>query len=252
MAINKTDALVIKTFDFRETSLVAVFFTRDYGKMSGLFKGIRSDPKKFASNVEPFSHNEIIFYKKKNSNLDLVSQCDLKDDFNSIRSDIGRVGVASSVMDLLDAIMPLNDVNSDVFDLAINTLKLIASYSFPDKILTLFKIKLLELSGFKPHFDSCISCSSRISGEVRFSINLGGLLCPPCFRKDIRSRPIYRGSAATILHVEKNTLEDNLRLGINPAIKREIDYLLQSFLEFHLDKKLKTQKVLPDLIGTGT
>jgi DNA repair protein RecO (recombination protein O) len=252
MAINKTEAIVLKTFDFRETSLVAVFFTKDYGKMSGLFKGIKKEPQKFASTVEPFSHNEVIFYKKKNSTLDLVSQCDLRDDFSLIRKDMSRVGLASSLMELLDAIMPLNDVNPDVFDLALDALRLISNYNYPDKIATIFKIKLLALSGFKPHLDSCISCSNRISGEVRFSISLGGLLCPPCFRKDIRSRTIYRGSAATILHVEKNNLNDNLRLGINPAIKREIDYLLQSFLEHHLDKKLKTQKVLPSLLETGT
>ena len=162
MAINKSDALVIKTFDFRETSLVAVFFSRDFGKMSGLFKGIRSDPKKFASSVEPFSFNEIIFYKKKNTTLDLISQCDLKDDFTLIRKDMNRVGIASAIMDLLDAVMPLNEVNTDVFDLAIDSLKLMCNYNYPDKVLTLFKIKLLELSGFKPHFDSCISCSNKI------------------------------------------------------------------------------------------
>jgi recombinational DNA repair protein (RecF pathway) len=40
--IPKTEALVLNRRAFRETSLIAEFYTRDFGKMSGLLKGIRS------------------------------------------------------------------------------------------------------------------------------------------------------------------------------------------------------------------
>ena len=52
---------------------------------------------------------------------------------------------------------------------------------------------------------------------------------------------------ASILHIEKNALEDNLRLGINPQIKRELDNILHSFIEHHLEKKMKSRKVLENL-----
>jgi len=71
MAILKTDALVINKRDFRETSLLADFYTRDHGKIRGILKGIRKDPRKFASTVEPFSRNEIVFYKSRTSTLHL-------------------------------------------------------------------------------------------------------------------------------------------------------------------------------------
>ena len=63
MAIIKTEAIVLKTFDFRETSLIAHFFTKDHGRVNGILKGIRKDPRKFASTLEPFSSNEIVFYQ---------------------------------------------------------------------------------------------------------------------------------------------------------------------------------------------
>lgn len=249
MPLHKTEALVIKTFDFRETSLIATLYTRDFGKMKGLLKGIRNEPQKFASSLEPFSHNEIIFYKKRSSSLDLVSQCDLKDNFDPIRTNIEKIALASLMMEMVDAIMPWEDSNEDIFNLVLNSLRLMCACGYPDKISTIFKIKLLGLSGFKPHFDSCISCSERIIGQAKFSINLGGLLCHSCSKKDIRARSVYRGTTATILHIERNELDSNLRLGINPQIKRELDFILQSFLEFHLEKALKSKKVLPSLIG---
>lgn len=247
MSIHKTEAIVIKTFNFRETSVIATLYTKDFGKINGILKGIKTQPPKFASTLEPFSHNEIVFYKKRNTSLHLVSQCDLKDNFVFLRDEVRKITLASVMMELLDVLMPLEEVNRDIFDLSITCLKAMSNYLYIDKIATIFKIKLLILSGFKPHFDSCISCGDRILGQAKFSIELGGLICPNCFKKDCKARSIFRGTIATILHIEKSNLADNLRLGINPQIKRELDSILQSFLDFHIDRKLKSQNVLDSI-----
>jgi len=247
MPIQKTEALTLKTFDFRETSLIVNFFTRDFGKISGLLKGIRTDPRKFASTLEPFSCNEIIFYQKKEA-LHLVSQCDLKENFTPLRSSIEKVTLASMIMELIDALMPVEDKNPEVFELALSCLNAMCTSYDVDKITTIFKIKILALSGFKPHFDSCIGCGSRILGDAKFSVELGGLLCSRCFKKDYKARSIFRGTTATILHIERNDITNNMRLGINPQINRELNGILRSFFNFHIEKKLKTQDVWDKLV----
>ncbi len=250
MPIHRTEAIVLSRRDFRETSLIASFYSRDHGKMSGLMKGIRLEPAKFASTLEPFSHNEIIFYKKTNSELHLVSQADVKDNFDGIRSSLARLGAASYMMELLSALMPVEDKNEEVFELILACLKELKTTAFPDKIMTIFKIKMLVLTGFKPHFDSCISCGDRVMGQCRFSLSLGGLLCPQCFRKDLTSRSIFRGTVASILHIEKNEFKNTLNLGMNPQIKKELEIILNAFLNFHLEKELKSQKVLNNIAAT--
>jgi DNA repair protein RecO (recombination protein O) len=247
MSIDKTEALVLRKMDFRETSLIADFYTRDYGKVSGLLKGIRAEPRKFASTVEPFSHNEIIFYRKRNSSLHLVSACDARQNYAGIRQDIAKTGIASLMMEFIGAVMQQEDKNTDIFDLAVCCLNELAATSNPDKINTIFKIKMLSLSGFKPHFDSCVSCSQRLLGESRFSLMLGGLLCPQCARKDASARSIFRGTIATILYIERNDFQANLNLGMNPQVKRELGMILNSFLHFHLEKELKSQRVINTL-----
>jgi len=249
MALVKTEGLVIKKFDYGETSLIAHFYTKDYGKINLIFKGIKTDQKKFSSPLEPFSYNEIIFYKKKNTTLHLASACDLKDNFDPIRVNLEKISSANTIMELLDMVMPLEDPNEDIFNLGLNSLKALCEYPYADKIITIFKIKLLNLCGFKPHLNSCIICQEKINTQARFSISLGGLLCASCQKKDLKARPVYRGTVATILHIEKNDLENNLRLGINPQIKREIDYILEVFFEFHLERKIKSLKVTEELIS---
>ena len=86
--ICRDEAIVLKTRDFRETSKIAVFYTKQHGKMSGLFKGIRKEPKKFATTLDVLTFNEIIFYKKRFSELHLVSQCDLRRNFDYLKEDM--------------------------------------------------------------------------------------------------------------------------------------------------------------------
>ncbi len=247
MSIHKTEAIIINKFDFRETSIIANFYTRDFGKISGLLKGIRQEPKKFASSLEPFSLNEIIFYRKRNSTLHLVSQCDIKDNFSGIRRDMLKAGAGGIVTELIHAVMPQEDINEDIFNLVLEVLKELEVYYDAAKITTVFKIKLLALSGFKPHFDSCVCCDAKIMGQSKFSILMGGLLCEQCSHKDFKARSIFRGTVASILHIERSPFKNALTLGMNPQIKRELDFVLNSFLNFHLGKKLKSESVVEAL-----
>lgn len=84
-------------------------------------------------------------------------------------------------------------------------------------------------------------------GQSKFSVALGGLLCMSCVHKDLKSRLIFRGTVASILHIEKNEFNNTLNLGMNPQIKKELDFVLNSFLSFHLGKKLKSVGVMNSL-----
>ena len=247
MSIDKASGLVLSKRDLRETSIIVDFYTKEFGNINGILKGIRTEPEKFASNLELFSLNEIIFYRKTHSSLHLVSQADKIDNFTGIRQNIDRATIAAFMMELINSVMPLEDKNEEVFNLALASLKELETNYNPEKIATIFKIKMLNLSGFKPHFDSCVSCMDRIMGQSKFSLTLGGLLCPRCMVKDHASRSIFRGTIATVLHIEKNSLAASLNLGMNPQIKKELDIILNSFLNFHLGKELKSQKLLNKL-----
>jgi len=236
MAIHKTEAIVLNTQNFRQTSLIANFYTRDFGKLSGILKGIRQDPSKFNSNLDVFSLNEIIFYKKTNSSLHLVTSCDLKRDFRLIKNDLERLRKAFSLVELLSALTVQEDRNVEVFDLSLACLEQLESNSNLNKILIIYKIKLLDFCGFRPHLDSCVSCNNKIIAQARFSLKFGGLLCEHCLNRDIKARRVFRGTVASILYIEKNGFDNVLRLGMNQAIMRELNQVLDAFLEFHLEK----------------
>lgn len=240
--ILKTEAIVLKSFDFRETSRIATFFTRDYGKMSGVLKGIRRDYKKFGSSVDRFSVNDIVYYQSRKSDLHLISQCDLRQFFFPVRQDIKKSMAASYVLELVNGIMPVEANNRKVYQLMIDFLGSLEEAGDIHQLIHTFQIKILLYSGFKPHLDTCLKCKRKIEGQARFSLKSGGLICFHCRYSDTETHLISKGTVASILHVEKSRWNDCRKLKMTGAVKKELKYILNNFLVFHLGRRLRSAR----------
>lgn len=243
MIIN-TEGIVLKTNDFRETSKIATFFCKDQGKVKGVLKGIRKDYKKFGSNVDRFSVNDIVYYQYRRSDLHLVSQCDLKQYFFPIREDYRRNLAANYMLELVDAIMPPEEANPKVYQLILDYLGALETAADIDKLVHILQVKILLLSGFRPHIDSCMVCHRTIRGKARFSLKSGGLVCVHCPSRDTGFSLISRGAVASILHIEQSPWDKGLRLGLTRSVRRELKYILNNFLVYHLERKIRTAQFL--------
>jgi len=242
--IVKTEGLVLKSFDFRETSRIVTFFTKERGKVKGVLKGIRRDPRKFGSSVEKFSLNDIVYYEYRNSDIHLVSQCDMKNFFPGFRADLERMTAASYAGELIDNLIPQEEQNAEIYQLTRAFLKSLESTKDVGKLVQTFQIKILSLSGFKPHLEACVRCSQEVFEDPRFSLRLGGLLCGVCKDSVGEATPISLGAVASIMHIQKNNWESALRLGMGPMIKKELKYVLNHFLVFHLERHLRSTRFL--------
>ncbi|MBL7081113.1 MAG: DNA repair protein RecO [Candidatus Omnitrophica bacterium] len=236
MPLYKSEAVILNTKNFRQTSVIIDFYTRDFGRINGILKGARELPPKFGSNLDLLTFNEIIFYKSRTSSLHLVSQCDLRKDYPVLKKDIKKLKKAYRVVELLNLLTCAEDKNEAVFQLLVSSLDVMENEKLRDleKYLLIFKIKLLDLVGFRPHLDSCICCNDKIRGNAKFSLKLGGLICERCRLRDYQARNIFRGSIASILYIERNNFESALRLGMNWEIKKELERIVNAFLEFHV------------------
>jgi hypothetical protein len=59
---------------------------------------------------------------------------------------------------------------------------------------------------------------------------------------------ILAGTIATILFLQRSSWTDSLRLNIMPFVERQLSEVLFSFLNFHLEKKFKSLKMLNELL----
>ena len=242
--IAKTEGIVLKSFDFRETSRIATFFTLDFGKVKGVLKGIRKDPGKFGSSVDRFSVNDLVFYQHRHSDIHLVSHCDMKEYFYLLRADLKKMTAASYVLELVDAVMPAEEENGEIYRLMQDFFKSLQTAHDAGKLVHAFQIKILSLSGFKPHLENCVRCPNMIHGLARFSLKHGGLLCPSCQGASGETVAISRGAVASILHIQKSPWPAVLRLALALSVRKELKYVLNHFLVFHLERHLRSARFL--------
>ncbi|MEW6171419.1 MAG: DNA repair protein RecO C-terminal domain-containing protein, partial [Candidatus Omnitrophota bacterium] len=92
--------------------------------------------------------------------------------------------------------------------------------------------------------DSCVACNSLIDKKAHFSNRLGGLICQDCIPKDRYSSSIFPGTVASILHIERSNWQKNSRLAFSLKIESELKRVLNNFLVFHLEKRMKSSRVL--------
>src|SRR5205085_2574055 len=121
-AIHKTEAIVLKAVKFRDTSYITTFFTRDFGKLKALSKGIRKEKSVLIAHYEPFSHLRLVFYEKSKSDIHFISESSLEYYFPKLRADFEKICWASYVLELIDVIHPLYEKNESLFTLLLDIL----------------------------------------------------------------------------------------------------------------------------------
>ncbi len=248
MAIQKTEAIVLKNQDIRETSLLVTFFTRNFGKIQGIMKGIRGNRGKINNSLQSFTHSNIVFYERKRGSLHTISQCDLKDFFGNLRKDLKKTAYAYYFSELIQGFLQLHDKNEDIFNLLLNSLIALDEEKIDTEIVArIFELQLLSLSGFKPKIDCCLKCSNKVKDKAFFSFNGGGLLCAGCVLNEREAVTITHDALFFIHLLESKKLSELLHLKIASSLKKELALVLHQFMQVHSGKKFRSLRFIKQI-----
>ena len=179
MSIQKAQAIVLKKFDFRDTSLIVTLFTRDFGKIKCVVKGVRKEASSDLVNFEVLSLIDIIFYEKAKSELHLLSESSLADPMSSLRQNFRTMAYGWYLADLVDSFFELHEASPRMFDLFAGTLKELRPSTLYSRVLR-FELEVLKEAGMSPGLAACVRCRNGEGDEFFWSTRQGGLLCPVC------------------------------------------------------------------------
>ncbi len=247
MAIQTTEAVVLNRKDFRETSVLAAFYSKDFGKLKGILKGIRGERSRYDSLAELFGLNKIVFYEKSRSEFQSITQCDLLDGFFGIRKNLAAMAHATYLAELVDAMTESNEPNAQIFELLYRSFKLISAGEDPNKIARIFELKFLSYSGFALSFEKCVNCGSGLSAKAKFSQRRGGMLCEKCLKEDPYTKTVSRGTVQTLRHIMASKPDSLLKLKISKSIEEELGTLIDRSIESHLERPLKSKRFLKEV-----
>jgi len=211
MAIQKTEAILLKKKDFRETSLILTFFTKDFGKVDGIIKGARGSRPRGDANPIFFSLDQIVFYEKKTGGISIISQCETQEVFLNILKEWARASSAYYMLELADVFTEPGEKSEEVFSVLYNGFKSLDSGKDSGVITRLFEIKLLITSGFWP-------------GAGYFKLT--------------------KGAMSSVMHLEKEPWSRASNMKLTKDINNEIKLVTGKIIEENLDRPLKTGRFL--------
>ena len=153
MIIN-TDAIVLKTFPYGETSLISRCFTKDKGKISFIIKGAKSKKNLVSPYFQPLSFINIIYKENEKRELQIVSKVSFVQIWIKIPLSLKKMSLAQSILEISDFTLEKNDPYPNLFNILIKTFQSFESGDFDAKIIFWnYECKILSEMGFMVNID---------------------------------------------------------------------------------------------------
>jgi len=141
----KTEGIVLKRNNVGEADKIITLFTKHYGKLRLMAKGIRKTKSRKAGSLEPF--NEVQLQIARGRNLDLIIETQIINSPQSWRENLIKVTVAYYFCELVDKLTADSQIHPNVFELLKTSLGQIELTNL-SKLVRDFEGQLLDELGF--------------------------------------------------------------------------------------------------------
>jgi DNA repair protein RecO (recombination protein O) len=250
LAVEQSDAIVLRVIPWSETSLIAHIYTRDFGKLSVLAKGARRPKSPFEAALDLLSICRVVFIAKGSDALDLLTEAKLTRRFRGGARELLRLYAGYYVAELLERLTDKQDRQPEIFDLAEATL---AAISEPDQelagVVLRWELQMLRLVGHLPSLRRCAHCGQDVADGPWwvFGTLASGVLCASC---QVGQRQMIRVPSGAIDEMEQfsNSSWREIDIsGLSPQHRSVIRGVVTRYLTVLLDRKLQMHPFLEEL-----
>lgn len=239
--IVQTDGVVLHAMDYRDTSKIVSLYTKNFGKIKVIAKGVRSQKNKFGSSLEPMTISSIVLYKKKHRDLHLLSKSEIAVVLNDLFDNSDRMFTGLAVIELVNMVMHDEEENEKVYGMLVHALQTINDAEKNHiNVLMAFMIKLFEQFGFGLTLSSCSSCGKAIdevkAGKILLKLSDGKFVCEEC--AEIQQHggiEIQGGMLKSLCYLQANDIQRAPSLTVPVQVKHEMIATLQSYLRYHIE-----------------
>ena len=211
-------ALVLRLYDWSETSQIAVLLTRNHGLVRAVAKGARRPLAKFSGGFELLTAGTAGLLIKPEADLATATEWDLTHPFWHLRRSLNAFYRASLAAELLQKMIIDRDPQPTLFAAAVDYLQSLRTLPDEDSPLLALLWLTLEHLGYKPQVQATISGEPLAeSGLLLFSPEYGGVVSHDA----AATGPVWTVRASTMARLAE--LDNPLRKSISPARLQHAD-----------------------------
>ncbi|MDD4803486.1 MAG: DNA repair protein RecO [Syntrophomonas sp.] len=235
-------SVILRNRDFRESDQLLTVFSEKEGKLTAIAKGVKKAKSSLRGCVQPFCHSLLFFNRGRE--MDLITQGKIIDFFGNSREDINRTLYSMYIMELLDKSLLERAPLPELYDKLVRVIELINEQGLNIMLVRYFESQLLVNLGYKPIMDQCVFCGSRDLNGFRFSLSEGGLVCNSCSTAVNSVLQMGGESIAIIKLLCEGKLQTIQRVKASPQSMQQVEFFLERYLEYHLERRFKVKKTI--------
>ncbi len=254
--IVETEAVVLHSMHYRDTSKIVTLYSRKFGKIKIVAKGARDQKtNKFGSSLEPMTHSSVVIYKKEHKDLHLLSKSEIVTPLNRMQNDSEKMFTGLALIELVNMVMHYEEENEQLFSLLVESLKTLdGSAKNGINVLPSFMVKLFQQFGFGLSVDSCVRCNRKTNdSDFQFGllrISDGKFICSYCAEEHSSSGVRISGDVLkSLYYLQMNSIEKSTMLSLSSTMCDDLIASLQSYLRYHIEgaRTLKSLSLLYSL-----
>ena len=232
--IVRTDAVVLRAFDYRETSTIATLLTRRDGVVSVLARGARRPKSRFGATLQPMTYIQIVYYVKEGRTLQTLTEAAHVQRFPNLTANLGRVTAGLRMVELVRAMLHEGDSQPMVLKLLVQTLTWLNHAE--DRIanaLPWFQLRLATLLGFAPDVrKDDIDALTEDGGYLL--LDTGGTASS---RGGMNSVKASRAALRAFAIFARTELKTAGRMDLDNGCRHEVEALVDAYLRYHVEGK---------------
>ncbi len=180
MEIQKTEGIVLRKIPILEADITDIIYTRDHGKRTFIFKGIKKTKRRSLSAIEPGSIVHLVYYHDEQKAMLNVKEFSSIVDTLSLRDNYQSMMTLFLLLEVVDKTTGYSDQNVKIYRLlkgAIETLHKTDAYYF---FALAFITHYLKISGILPDFFHCTICQKDIITDMYLTEYQLNAFCNNC------------------------------------------------------------------------
>ncbi len=149
----QSEALTLRTYPYAESHKIAVFLTRNFGKVRGVAYGAQKAKGRFSGALEPLTHLRLTFSRKENQELASLKNCEILQVFPGYQLSLKMNLHFSYFAELLVEFSREEEESDLLFRLSLAVLEATQKVSI-DRVARYFELWLLKLEGVLPSLEA--------------------------------------------------------------------------------------------------
>ncbi len=178
--IVKDRAVVLRTYEYGETSLIVSVLTRELGKIRLLAKGANRKGSPFAGALRTGSIGEIVFYYKQDRGLQSLKEIESRNVFENYVEDLEKLCIFQAGLEVVDRAVIERETDERAFDLLEEFIVTLPGADDAWAVLFALYVRLLKMSGVYPSTSSCALCGKDLTGGFEAAPRAGRVTCGKC------------------------------------------------------------------------